>query len=538
MPPPKVQPRIAAPIPTPAPALTDAMSANPNVHVAEWVVSVIHKVEVNKLLERMRKETRAQVGVPGSMPEFVYNVTTGVVIDDHGHIITRLANLDPEDKEQNISIVTNSGQSLPAKFIGLDCPSGFAVLEVAALKVAAPETAPPVTQGKLVRILSADVEQKVAANNYPKRFDILPSIKAMSGQIETESPYAQARGALTLRSANLRSRNDSAIVTTLENQLVGVAQYVGFGRAYLFPIDLLRNTIAKRVLEKQATVLTGWLGVTGENLFQMSPQEFQALGIERRIGVVVKEVSPNSPAAQSGLKAKDVIIGFDNFEVASTNDLSTFLSSSPSGKTITLRTIRDQQPVEIHVVLGVKASSQPLIAVQQFEAQPQTIAGQIDETRRRIEELQGQYRFYQKMPKTDEREESLKELTIELRELFEAMRVLEAAQAEENSKYPEANSYSTQPVKKSCTLKTGFTAWEMPKQLADSFGTPKSVLVDSVRKGSAAEVAGLKAGDVLVSATGEALTCAQTEALFANPFATLTLRVLRKKQPLSLLIKP
>jgi S1-C subfamily serine protease len=510
-----------------------------NVSVADWVVSVIHKVDVNKLVKRWGKEANARVGVPGSMPEFIYNVTTGVVIDSDGHIITRLSNLDPEDKEQIITVVTNTGISLPAKFVGLDCPSGFAVLEVASLKVQLPaEATQKISQGKLVRILSADAAPKGGVNSNSKAFEILPSFKTMSGQVETESPYAKARGALTLRSANLRSRNDSAIITTLENQLVGVAQFIGYGRAYLFPIDYLRNTIARRVLEKHATIPTGWLGVVGTNFFQLSPQEFQELGVNRRTGVVVKEVSPDSPAAQSGLKPKDIIIGFDDFDIASTNDLSTFLSSSPSGRTIKLRGIRNQEPVEFSVVLGAKANLQTAISLPQFEAQPQTIADQIDETRRRIEELQAQYRTYLKPPKTAESEESLKELGIELRELFDSLRALEEAQAEENRRYPNPNLYSNQSVSKTCALKVGFSAWEIPtKQLADSLGTPKSIQINSVREGSPAKLAGLQAGDVLVGQLGEPLTCAQTEALFAKPYESLTLRVLRKKQSLSIIIK-
>jgi S1-C subfamily serine protease len=520
------------------PAAPGQAKASLNVSVADWVVSVIHKVDVNKLAKRWGKESNARVGISGSMPEFIYNVATGVVLDNNGHVITRLANLDPEDKEPIITVVTNTGVSLPAKFIGLDCPSGFAVLEIASLKVQSPEAVQSVSQGKLVRILSADVAPKASLEGNAKAFEILPSFKTMSGQVQPENPYAKARGALTLRSANLRSRNDSSVITTLENQLVGVAQFIGYGRAYLFPIDYLRNTIAKRVLEKQATVPTGWLGVVGTNFFQLSAQEFQELGVNRRTGVVVKEVSPDSPAAHSGLKPKDIITGFDDFDIASTNDLSAFLSSSPSGRAIKLRGIRNQESIEFSVVLGAKANSQPLISLQQFEAQPQSIADQMDETNRRIDELKAQYRVYQKPPRTSESEESLKELTIELLELYDTMRALEAAQAEENRKYPNPNLYSNQSISKSCTLKIGFTAREMPQQLANTFGTPKSVWVDNVREGSPAKLAGLQAGDVLVGPLGEPLTCTQTEALFAKPYETLTLRVLRQKQPLSILIKP
>lgn len=530
-------PALQTPTPT-APAQGQVVQGRPqaNAGVSEWVVSIIHKVDVQKMLERMRKETNARVGVPGSMPEFIYNVTTGVVIDDAGHIITRLANLNPEEKEQTIFVVTNTGISLPAKFIGLDCPSGFAVLEVPTLKIQVPESAKNISQGKLVKILSADITQKGSANSNGSAFDIFPAIKVLGGQLAIDSPYAKARGVLTLHSANLRSRNDSSIVTTIDNQLLGVAQYVGFGRAYLFPIDLIRNTIAKRVLEKKATVLTGWLGVSGLNLFQLSPKELSELGVDRKAGVLVKEVSPDSPAAQSGIKPNDVIVGLDEFDVTSTNDLGAFLSSSPSGQSIKLRTIRNREPLEFNVVLGSKMNPQPMLVLPQFQGQAQTTADQIDETKRRIEELQAQYKMYLKVAKSDEREESLKELSIELQELFGNLRVLEDLQAKA-APTPSFDSFGLKQSYKSCTLKPGFTAREMSQQLAANFGTPKSILVDTVVKSSAAELAGLQVGDVIVGSIGEPLTCAQTEALFARFSAPLTLKVIRQKRALSVIIK-
>jgi S1-C subfamily serine protease len=520
------------------PAQVIQPQASTNTNVSAWVVSVVHKVDVHKVIERMRKETNARVGVPGSMPEFTFNVTTGVVIDDSGHIVTRLAILDPEDKNQIISVVTNEGVSFPAKFVGLDCPSGFAVLEVPSLPIKTTTVASDVSQGKLVKILSADIAPRAVEATNANTFDLSPLIKVLNGQIETNSPYAKAKGVLTLRASTLRSRNDSAVVTTKDNQLVGMAQYAGFGRAYLFPIDLIRQTIAKRVIEKQGTVATGWLGVTGTDMFRVSPAELSELGIERKTGVLVKEVTADSPAAAGGIKPKDVIIGFDEFDIAGTNDLGAFLSASPSGKKVKLRTLRNRELIEYNIVLGAKAYSPSVIAIQQFDAPVESTAAQVDETNRRIEELQSQYRAYSNMPNSLERDESMKELRIELLELYDTMRELQA-RAPETSNHPvfipNLTGGSTSGSK-SCTLKAGFTASEMTQQLVSVFGTPKSVYITNVTKGSAAAIAGLQAGDVMVGTMGDPLTCTQVEALFKSS-PSLKLKVIRKRQPLSITIK-
>ena len=51
------------------------------------------------------------------------------------------------------------------------------------------------------------------------------------------SLYSRARGAFTLRSDSLLARSDGSVVVTPENLVVGIAQYAGFGRAYLYPIE-------------------------------------------------------------------------------------------------------------------------------------------------------------------------------------------------------------------------------------------------------------------------------------------------------------
>src|SRR5262245_33210185 len=103
-----------------------------------WVVTVVHRIDAHKLIERTRKQMKGKVGVPGSFKPYLFNFATGMVIDDKGRVVTRLWNLDPQDKEPNISVKTNDGTTLQAKLIGLDYASGFAVLEVPNLNIALP----------------------------------------------------------------------------------------------------------------------------------------------------------------------------------------------------------------------------------------------------------------------------------------------------------------------------------------------------------------------------------------------------------------
>ena len=86
----------------------------------------------------MREQQQLRVGVAGTAPRHIYNITTGIVVDSQGHVVTRLANLDPQDKERKLTVTTSDGRTLAARLIGVDFATGFAVLDVALLNITAP----------------------------------------------------------------------------------------------------------------------------------------------------------------------------------------------------------------------------------------------------------------------------------------------------------------------------------------------------------------------------------------------------------------
>ena len=370
-------------------------SAAPATNKSPWVVPVVHVVDLHKTLDRMRKQQKIRIGIPGSAPRNIINVVTGLVVDDHGHVVTRLANLDPEDTDQKITITTGEGQSYPARVVGIDYATGFTVLQVDSLKVNLPDSAIAATPANLteVRILSADFVPRAATPKENNRIYIMPSIKVSSGKVETESIYSKARGAMTLQSNTLLSRNDSSIVVTSTDQIVGMAQYAGFGRAYLFPVETIRNQIVKRVVEKNGSIPAGWLGVTGVSVAQLPRDEKESLGLTGNSGVVLREIVDKGPAALSGLKTNDVIVTVGDHEVIGTADLIAMLSSSPAGRHLQLKLIRERQSLEIDVVLGARVQEG---AVFEPFVQAEILLNQRDIMEKRLQELANQYRAYLK----------------------------------------------------------------------------------------------------------------------------------------------
>src|SRR5262245_55356478 len=289
-----------------------------------WTVSVVHTIEVQKMIELMRNQQNVRVGVAGSAPRYVYNVTTGLIVDDQGHIVTRLSSLDPQEKDHKLTITTGDGTNVEAQLIGVDLATGFAVLEAASLKANALKIAASgsLANGAPVKILSSDVVHRTITD----KVYLAPLITASQGRIVLDSMYSKARGALTLLSDSLLARSDGSVVLTPENQIVGIAQYAGFGRAYVYPITLIRDTIAKRVIQTNGNVPAGWLGIQAKSVAQLSDAEIGPLGLQQKAGVIVRQIAPEGPAAQAGMIVGDIITRLDNFDVAGEADLRAMLS--------------------------------------------------------------------------------------------------------------------------------------------------------------------------------------------------------------------
>lgn len=501
-----------------------------------WAVTVVHTIDLQRMVEAMRDQQRLRVGVAGSAPRFIYNITTGLVVDQQGHVVTRLSNLDLLDKDQKLTVTTNEGVTLAARLIGVDLATGFAVLDVD-FKAGMPKivTANPVSNGAPVKILSSDVMSKTS----PERVYISPSITVYDGRVSVDSIYSRARRAFTLLSDNLLARCDSSVVVTLENQIVGMAEYAGFGRAYLYPIDFIRDTIAKRVIEKNDNVPAGWLGVTGDSVAQLADSDFGSLGLQSKAGVIVRQITPESAAAQAGILPSDVITSVDGLDIIGTADLKAALSSLPSGYTIKLRAIRDRRPVELKAVLGPKPHSEAVYTLTPFDQTWGSSLSQRDQLEKRLEELKVQFRAYHKRPPSRETNEAIRELEIEIRHIYDNLRALgpdtaSAPKPAQDSRqiYAGAELTGEQPAS-DVSFQAGFTARDLTPQLAAILQARGGVLVSTVAKNSAAERAGLQAGDVIVGAQERVLlSAAQLQAMLSSQRGVIGLQVVRRKEPI------
>lgn len=185
----------------------------------------------------------------------------------------------------------------------------------------------------------------------------------------------------------------------------------------------------------------------GVDIQDVTAERVSALKLKDERGVEITMVDKDAPAGKVGLKEHDVILDFNGTAVESGEQLRRLIREVPPGRTVALGISRDGAPLKISVQL---ADHSTVIA----QARPRII-----------------------MPAPRIREFSRNSMDLPF----------------------QIQTYSSV---------LGVQTESLTRQLGEYFGVSdgEGVLVRSVEKGSAAEKAGLKAGDVIVKADNEKLT--------------------------------
>lgn len=194
---------------------------------------------------------------------------------------------------------------------------------------------------------------------------------------------------------------------------------------------------------------TGGGSYLGVDIAEVTTAQVTELKLKEERGVVLVKVDQDAPAGKAGLKEKDVVLDFNGTRVEGEEQLRRLLRETPAGRTITLGISRDGMPQQVKVTLGDRAKLMKDVKV-----------------------WSGPGGMMAPMPPMPPMEMEMP--------AFEVI----------------TRSYSPS---------IGIMVDNLTPQLGEFFGVKAGagVLVRSVEKGSVAEQAGFKAGDVIVKVDDE-----------------------------------
>lgn len=222
-----------------------------------------------------------------------------------------------------------------------------------------------------------------------------------------------------------------------------------------------------------ALVRAGGGSFLGIGVSEVDDQRMRALNLREERGVEVTRIEDDGPAAKGGMKVGDVILEYNMQAVEGTEQLLRLVKETPPGREVKIGVSRNGTPETLVVRTGVRKRHAARIG---------------DPVRIKVPLVE--------MP---------------------------------DFRMPDVpKAFMTW---RSSAL--GIEAESLENQLAEFFGVKEGVLVRSVLKGSPAERAGLKAGDVItrVDTTDVASPKEVTQALRAsNGHKEVPLRVVREKR--------
>jgi serine protease Do len=220
-------------------------------------------------------------------------------------------------------------------------------------------------------------------------------------------------------------------------------------------------------------------GRIGVSVADLDPAD---TSVKASSGVLIESVSDDSPAAKAGLRKGDVVVEFDGERVRSVRQFSRLVSETPVGRTVAAAVQRDGQRVTVNLA----------------PREQDTVRWAEGNLFRGAEELRN---FAYTVPRGSDMRRDIETL------IRPGVAVL------------------------------GITTGDLTGQLGEYFGTKEGALVSSVRADSLGAKTGLKAGDVITSVNGAAVTGSADLRRRLSRLESdeeFTLGIVRDKKPMTL----
>ncbi|HEU5262776.1 MAG TPA: trypsin-like peptidase domain-containing protein [Gemmatimonadales bacterium] len=316
--------------PAAAPSDADLLDAYSRavVGAAENVGSAVVSVEVRQRVERRGRPARE---LPGHGSGFVFTPDGFILTNSHVvHGATR------------IEAAVADGRRLRAELVGDDPDTDLAVLRVDPVSIAVAE---------LGDSASLRVGQLVIAIGNPLGFQSTVTAGVVSALGRSfRSVTGRLIDDVIQTDAALNPGNSGGPLVDSRGRVVGVNTAVILpAQGICFAVGVNTAKFVTGQLIRHGKIRRGRIGVAGQNV-SLLRLAVRAHGLESRTGVLVTGVDENSPAARTGVRAGDIIVGFDGKPVTGIDDLHRALAADGIGVATKVTVLRSAEKLELGIV--------------------------------------------------------------------------------------------------------------------------------------------------------------------------------------------
>ncbi len=261
---------------------------------------------------------------------------SGFLIDAAGVVVTNNHVVESADE---ISAITNNGRTLRGRLLGRDDKTDLAVL-----KLESAEPLPFVRWGDSDRIEVGDWVLAVG-NPFGLGGTVTAGIISARGRDLNAGPYDD----FLQLDAPINQGNSGGPSFNMDGEVIGVNTAIyspsggSVGIGFAIPSNLARQIVDE--LTRAGRIERGWLGVSVQDL---TPEIASGLGLKPEIdGVVIAQVTANSPAARAGLRQGDVIIAVNGRRIDQVRDVPRTIAALKPETDITLTLLRSGREIDV-----------------------------------------------------------------------------------------------------------------------------------------------------------------------------------------------
>lgn len=275
---------------------------------------------------------------------------SGIIVRKDGYILTNRHVVEDAEK---IEVRLLDGRTFIAKVRGVDPQSDVAVIKIEA------DNLPTAKLGDSSKVRVGEFAIAIGAPfnlDYTVTYGHI-SAKSRSNVVPFDTDGRMMDQDFFQTDANINPGNSGGPLVNIEGEVIGVNTLIRglrTGIGFAIPINLAKEVGEKLIADGK--FVRPWLGIEIRALTDPEIRD-QNKGIAH--GVVVQKIFTNGPAANSELRAGDVVTAVDGISIGSVQQLRSEVRSKTIGKAVTLDVFRAGATMKIAVKPGESMPSAP-----------------------------------------------------------------------------------------------------------------------------------------------------------------------------------
>ncbi|WP_110942902.1 serine protease HtrA [Inediibacterium massiliense] len=268
-------------------------------------------------------------------------VGTGVIVDPRGYILTN-SHVVNDGETEEVKVLLDNGKDLKAKVLWNDPLLDLAIVKISEknLPVAELGNSDEIQVGQLAiaigNPLGLAFERTVTSgiiSGLERRIEI-NEFQSIEGLIQTD--------------ASINPGNSGGPLLDEKGRVVGINTVkiqTGEGLGFAIPINIAKPIVDEFIKRGEFTKV--YLGIKGIDVGYYIRNYQNDLGVNQ--GVIVMEVSPNSPVEVAGIKKGDIILSMNGQKIEGMTQLMRSLYQYRPNDTVKIEVLRNQRNLEFQV---------------------------------------------------------------------------------------------------------------------------------------------------------------------------------------------